>query len=52
MSEKFLNQDRTAQLWNAIKNRSIPTKPLTLAEYNALSEADKMADVVYIITDD
>lgn len=31
---------------------SLPSKALTLAEYNALSEEEKQADVQYIITDD
>lgn len=52
MSDKFLDRERTAELWQAIKERSIPTKAVTSAEYNALSEHEKMADIQYIITDD
>lgn len=52
MSEKFLNEARTGELWQAVKDYTIPSKSLTKSEYNALSEEEKMADVEYIITDD
>ena len=31
---------------------AVPVKPLTKAEYDALTDAEKQADVVYAITDD
>lgn len=31
---------------------TVPTKPVTSEEYEALSEEEKMADVAYIVTDD
>lgn len=52
MSEKILNQDRTSQLWATIKARSPETKILTLAEYNALTQEQRTANVIYLITDD
>lgn len=33
-------------------NVSVPTRPVTKEEYDALTEAEKNADAVYIITDD
>lgn len=50
----YLDKAGLQRLWE--KTRAlvgIPTKrALTLAEYNALSEEEKMADAAYIITDD
>ena len=31
---------------------SMPVKPLTTAQYNALTDAEKQSDILYIITDD
>lgn len=48
----FLDKNGLSYLWQKITSRYMPTKALTKAEYNALSEEEKMADVEYIITDD
>lgn len=48
----FLDNNGLSHFWKKIKQWTIPTKSLTKAEYNALSEEEKMADVEYIITDD
>lgn len=48
----FLDKNGLSYLWQKITSRYMPTKSLTTAEYNALSEEEKMVDVQYIITDD
>lgn len=49
----YLDNAGLAHLWGKIKGYvSTPTKTLTQAEYNALSEEEKQADILYAITDD
>lgn len=44
--------DDTLTLQDGTLSVALPNKALTSAEYEALSEEEKMADVQYIITDD
>lgn len=49
----YLDNAGLAHLWGKIKGYvSTPTKTLTQAEYDALTEAEKQADILYAITDD
>lgn len=50
----FLDEAGLRHLWDRVKGLvGIPIKrSLTLEEYNALSETERMSNVVYIITDD
>ena len=48
----YLDEKGLEHLWGKIEKRSIPVQALTRAEYDALSEEKKQADVTYIITDD
>ncbi len=47
-----LKVDDTLTLTDEILGVALPTKAVTTAEYNALNEAEKQADVAYIVTDD
>ena len=49
---KFLDSTGLAYLWGKIKARSIPTKTVTQAEYEALTDAEKNSETLYIITGD
>jgi len=50
MSGKFLSSEGTAELWSAVKERSIPSKVVTQAEYDALSYDERMKDILYVTT--
>lgn len=48
MNEKFLNGARAAELWEAMKGRSLPSKALTQEEYDALTEEEKRNGTLYM----
>lgn len=49
MSHSVPDKEALTSVWEAVKNRSIPLKSLTKAEYDALDETSKNADVVYLV---
>lgn len=49
MSHSVPDSQTIADLWQAVKDRSIPLKPLTKAEYDVLDETSKAADVAYLV---
>ncbi len=48
MNDKILNQDRTSELWQAVKDRSLPVKEKTKAEYESLPEEEKNNGLYFI----
>lgn len=49
MSNSIPDSQRIAEVWAAVKDRSVPLKPLTKAEYDVLDSNSKNADVVYLV---
>lgn len=49
MSRSIPDNQTVADIWAAVKNRSIPTKSLTKAEYDILDETQKNADILYVV---
>lgn len=49
MSHSIPDSQAVADIWAAVKNRSLPVKALTKAEYDVLDETQKNADVVYVV---
>lgn len=49
MSHSVPDKEALASVWEAVKNRSIPLKPLTKAEYEVLDETQKNADIAYLV---
>lgn len=47
---KVSTKETISDLWAAVKDRSIPVKFLTKAEYDILDDAKKNADVLYILS--
>lgn len=49
MSYSIPDKEMLRSVWDAVKNRSIPLKPLTKAEYDALDETSKNTDTAYLV---
>lgn len=49
MSHSVPDKEALTSVWEAVKNRSIPVKALTKAEYDVLDESQKNADILYIV---
>lgn len=49
MSHSVPDKEALGSVWEAVKNRSIPLKSLTKAEYDVLDETSKNADVAYLV---
>lgn len=49
MSHSIPDKEALSTIWQKVKDRSIPLKPLTKAEYDVLDETSKNADVVYLV---
>lgn len=50
MSYSVPDKEALATVWDVIKSRSIPLKPLTQAEYDVLDETQKYADICYLVS--
>lgn len=49
MNRSVPDSKRIEEIWEAVKNRSIPVKSLTKAEYDVLDEAQKNANILYVV---
>lgn len=49
MSHSVPDKQTIANIWQAVKDRSVPVKGLTKAEYDVLDAVQKNADVVYVV---
>lgn len=52
MRESIPNRQIISDVWNAVKDRSLPLKSLTKEGYESLSEEEKQSEVVYLIPSD
>lgn len=52
MAHWYLDDNGLLALWGKIKDRSLPIKEITKAEYAALDEDKKNSETVYLIIDD
>ena len=49
MAAKFLDADGLAEVWEKVKERSIPVKGMNQHDYDALDPEKKKADVLYVV---
>lgn len=49
MSVSIPDKQVISDVWTAVKNRSIPLKPLTKAEYDVLDETQRNAEIAYLV---
>lgn len=49
MSTSIPDKQAISNIWAAVKNRSIPLKPLTKAEYDVLDETQRDAEIAYLV---
>lgn len=49
MSHSIPDKEALSTIWQKVKDRSIPLKPLTKAEYDVLDETSKNADIAYLV---
>lgn len=50
MSRSIPDSQTISDIWEAVKNRSIPVKPLTKPEWDVLDDTQKNSDIVYIVS--
>lgn len=50
MSRSVPDKEAISEVWKKVKDRSIPLKPLTQAEYDVLDETQKFADICYLVS--
>lgn len=49
MSTSIPDKQAISNIWAAVKDRSIPLKPLTKAEYDVLDETQRDAEIAYLV---
>lgn len=50
MSHSVPDKEALSEVWKKVKDRSIPLKPLTQAEYDVLDDTQKFADICYLVS--